>query len=207
MELVHIFSTPVWISELPNFEEHKESFLTSVRNFKEKNPQGEKKSNISGYHSPSNLQKEEELVPLFDYVCGMAMTAVQDLNFVESNVFITGAWVNFNDSRQCMNSEHVHRDVFSGVFYLNAPPESGKFIITNPGLNRVWDGCSLIKEKNQFTGEMMRIEPEEGSIILFPSYVPHSVETNNHDDERISISFNIAALPSAEFEQLMKQQQ
>jgi uncharacterized protein (TIGR02466 family) len=206
MEIVHIFSTPVWISVLPDFNDHKESFLTSVRNFKEKNPQGEQKSNISGYCSPSTLQKEKELVPLFDYVCGMAMSAIQDLNFVESNIFITGAWVNFNDSRQCMNSEHVHGDVFSGVFYLNAPPESGKFAITNPGLNRVWAGCNLIKEKNQFTGEMMRIEPEEGSIILFPSYVPHSVETNNHDDERISISFNIAALPTAEFEQLMKQQ-
>ena len=205
MELVHIFSTPVWISALPDFEEHKESFLNSVRNFKEKNPQGEQKSNISGYHSPSTLQKEEELRPLFEYVCGMAMTAINDLNFVESNIFITEAWVNFNDSRQCMNNEHVHGDVFSGVFYLNAPPESGNFVISNPGLNRVWDGCNLIKEKNQFTGEMMRIEPEEGSIILFPSYVPHSVETNNHDDERISISFNISAMPSAQFEELMKQ--
>ena len=205
MELVHIFSTPVWISALPDFEEHKEYFLNSVRNFKEKNPQGEQKSNITGYHSPSTLQKEEELVPLFEYVCNMAMDAINDLNFVESNIFITEAWVNFNDSRQCMNNEHVHGDVFSGVFYLNAPPESGNFVISNPGLNRVWDGCNLIKEKNQFTGEMMRIEPEEGSIILFPSYVPHSVETNNHDDERISISFNISAMPSAQFEELMKQ--
>jgi uncharacterized protein (TIGR02466 family) len=205
MELVHIFSTPVWISELPDFKQHKESFLTSVRNFKKKNPQGEQISNVSGYQSPSTLQKEKELEPLFEHVCNMAMSAIQDLNFVESNIFITEAWVNFNDSRQCMNTEHVHRDVFSGVFYLNAPPESGKFVISNPGINRVWDGCNLIGEKNQFTGEMMRIEPEEGSIILFPSYVPHSVETNNHDDERISISFNIAALPSSKFKELMKQ--
>ena len=205
MELVHIFSTPVWISELPDFKQHKESFLTSVRNFKKKNPQGEQISNVSGYQSPSTLQKEKELEPLFEHVCNMAMSAIQDLNFVESNIFITEAWVNFNDSRQCMNTEHVHRDVFSGVFYLNVPPESGKFVISNPGINRVWDGCNLIGEKNQFTGEMMRIEPEEGSIILFPSYVPHSVETNNHDDERISISFNIAALPSSKFKELMKQ--
>ena len=50
-------------------------------------------------------------------------------------------------------------------------------------------------KKNQFTGESIRIEPLEGNIILFPSYLPHSVETNNHDEERISISFNIIALP------------
>ena len=39
------------------------------------------------------------------------------------------------------------------------------------------------------------IEPEEGSILFFPSYLPHSVTTNNHDEERISISFNVIALP------------
>jgi uncharacterized protein (TIGR02466 family) len=97
-----------------------------------------------------------------------------------------------------MNSEHVHGEVLSGVFYLKVPQGSGKFVLSNPGLNRLWGGISLVKEKNQFTGEMMRIEPEEGSIILFPSYIPHSVETNSHDDERISISFNLMVLPEGQ---------
>ena len=198
MELLPIFSTPVWMSVYPDFEEHKDAFLTSVRNFKEKNPQGENKSNITGYHSPETLQGEAELRPLFQYVCEMALQAVQDLNFVPNNLFLTSAWVNFNDTRECMNSEHVHGEILSGVFYLKAPPESGKFVISNPGLNRLWGGCNLIKEKNQFTGEMMRIEPEEGSILLFPSYLPHSVETNHHDDERISISFNLMVLPEGQ---------
>ena len=62
--------------------------------------------------------------------------------------------------------------------------------------------CSLTSQKNQFTGESIRIEPIEGNIILFPSYLPHSVETNNHDDERISISFNVIALPKGSIEYL-----
>jgi uncharacterized protein (TIGR02466 family) len=199
MELASIFSTPVWMSVLPDFEDYKDSFLTCVRNFKERNPQGENKSNVSGYQSPFTLQGEEELRPLFQYVCEMAMQAVQDLNFIDNNIFLTHAWVNFNDTRQCMNTEHIHGEVFSGVFYLKTPPESGKLVLTNSGLNRLWGGCELIKEKNQFTGESLRIEPEEGSIILFPSYLPHSVETNNHDDERISISFNLMVLPEGQF--------
>jgi len=199
MELASIFSTPVWMSVLPDFEEYQDTFLTCVRNFKERNPQGENKSNISGYQSPFTLQGEEELRPLFQYVCEMAMQAVQDLNFIDNNIFLTHAWVNFNDTRQCMNTEHVHGEVFSGVFYLKTPPESGKLVLTNSGLNRLWGGIQLVKEKNQFTGESLRIEPEEGSIILFPSYLPHSVETNNHDDERISISFNLMVLPEGQF--------
>ena len=94
-----------------------------------------------------------------------------------------------------MNSEHVHGDTYSGVFYLSAPEGSGKLSIVNPAINRMWQGTQLTDKKNQFTGESIKIEPEEGNIILFPSYIPHYVETNNHDEERISISFNVIALP------------
>ena len=190
-----IYSVPLWNSEYPEFEEHKEIFLNAIRIYKDENPTKETpRSNISGYQSPDTLQGVTELHPLFEYICQMGFKAVADLDFVDCDIALTSAWLNINDSRQCMNSEHIHGDIFSGVFYLKAPEGSGKLNICNPGLNRMWQGCSLTSQKNQFTGESIRIEPEEGNIILFPSYIQHSVETNNHDEERISISFNLIAL-------------
>jgi uncharacterized protein (TIGR02466 family) len=59
----------------------------------------------------------------------------------------------------------------------------------------LWEGSSLTARKNEFTAERISISPVEGNIILFPSYLPHSVETNSHDEERISISFNLIAVP------------
>ena len=35
------------------------------------------------------------------------------------------------------------------------------------------------------------ITPKEGGLILFPSYVDHSVNENLSNEERIVISFNI----------------
>ena len=200
MNLMPIYSTPLWQSEYPEFDEHKEIFLKEIRTFKEQNPGIERLSAV-GYQSPATLQTVEEFRPLFEYVCQMAYKSIADLDFLECDVALTGAWVNFNDSRQCMNSEHVHTDTFSGVFYLQAPEGSRKLSIVNPGINKMWNGCQLVAQKNQFTGETIRIEPVEGNIILFPSYLPHSVETNDHDDERIAISFNIIALPKGSFPQ------
>ena len=198
-----IYSIPLWQSEYPEFEEHKEIFLTAVREYKEQNPTKETpKSNIKGYQSPNTLQSVSELRPLFEYICQMAFKAVADLDFVDCDIALTSAWLNVNDSRQCMNSEHVHGDVFSGVFYLKTPEGSGKLSLFNPGINRMWNGCELARQKNQFTGESIRIEPVEGNIILFPSYLPHSVETNDHDEERISISFNLIALPKGTIQQM-----
>lgn len=199
MNLLPIYSVPFWQSEYPEFEEHKEIFLDVIKKYKEENP-SVKKSNIAGYHSPETLQQIPELRLLFEYICQMAFKAVADLDFIDCDIALTSAWVNINDTRQCMNSEHIHDQVFSGVFYLKAPDESGKLVLQNPAINRMWKGCDLTTNKNQFTGESIRIEPVEGNILLFPSYLPHSVETNNHDEERISISFNIIALPKGSIE-------
>ena len=189
-----MYSVPLWQSEYPNFEDCRELFLSVTKTYSDKNP-SVKKSNVSGYQSPTTLHQLPELKPLFEYVCQMGFKAVADLEFVDCDIAITSAWMNINDSRQCMNNEHVHGDVFSGVFYLKAPEGSGKLSIQNPAINRMWSGCSLTTQKNEFTGESIRIEPVDGSIILFPSYLPHSVETNDHDEERISISFNLITLP------------
>lgn len=196
MNLMSIYSVPMWQSEYPDFEDHKEIFLSAVREYKEQNPTKETpRSNVGGYQSPDTVHGIKELRPLLEFICQMSFKACADLDFVDCDVALTSAWLNINDSRQCMNSEHVHGDTYSGVFYLSAPEGSGKLSIVNPAINRMWQGTQLTDKKNQFTGESIKIEPEEGNIILFPSYIPHYVETNNHDEERISISFNVIALP------------
>ena len=195
MNLTTIYSTPIWQTEYPEFEEQKEIILDVCKRYRKENPEPDRKSNIGGYQSPRFLHAKEELAPLFNYIAALANNAAEDLNFVERDVFITSSWVNFNDTRQAMNAHHIHGDVFSGVFYLKAPEGSGKLCVINPGINLMWTGCSLVNEKNQFTAESVKIEPEEGQIILWPSYIPHSVETNDHDEERISISFNVIMIP------------
>jgi len=194
MDLINVYSTPLWQDTYPEFEEHKEIFLNAIRLYKEKNSSVQK-SNIFGYQSPGTLHHVEELRPLFEYICQLAFKSCTDLEFIDFDIALTSAWLNVNDKMNCMNSEHVHGDVLSGVFYLSVPKGSGKLCIANPGISRMWKGLELVDFKNQYTGESLRMEPEEGAIILFPSYVPHSVEPNEHDEERISISFNIIALP------------
>lgn len=201
MNLVQIFSTPIWESTLPDFDDHKTDFLAAVNEFRENNPEGVHKSNLGGgYQSPMNLTNEPRLAPLFDFVCQMGKKAAFDLQFVEVDTFLTAAWVNFNDSRSSINYDHVHADTFSGVFYLQIPPKSGKLNITNPGINPLWQGTFLSKQKNKFNGDKIKLDPVEGHIFVWPSYLPHGVEPNDHDETRISISFNIICIPKEHIE-------
>lgn len=194
MNLLPIYSVPIWESKYPEFLEQKEIFLDVLKKYKEETPSAEK-SNIFGYRSLETLHTVEELRPLYEHICQMSFRACADLEFVDCDIAITSSWLNVNDSKQCMNAEHVHNEVFSGVFYLHAPEKSGNIVFKNPAINPMWNGLSLSSQKNQFTGESIKIAPVEGDILLFPSYLPHYVEPNDHDEERISISFNVIALP------------
>lgn len=195
MNIIQIFSTPIWNSEFPDFQNKKQTFLETVTDFRAQNPEGIEKSNVVGYQSPMNLTGETELAPLFDYVAQMGVKANFDNQFVDCDVYITSAWVNFNDSRAAYNAEHNHSDTYAGVFYLQVPEKSGALSFTNPGLNTLWQGSMLGQSKNKFTAERLKFEPKEGQIYIWPSYLPHSVLPNDHDDTRISISFNIICIP------------
>ena len=49
-------------------------------------------------------------------------------------------------------------------------------------------------ELNDLSSEVITVAPNEGDLLIFPSYLHHSVEENLSEDERIVISFNIEIL-------------
>lgn len=202
MNLLQVYSTPIWESAFPYFYENKEVFLSCIKNFYENNLESLQKSNLGGgYHSPMNLTKEAELAPLFEFIVQIGKKASFDLDFVNCDIYLTAAWVNIMNSKSCIQIEHNHQDTFSGVFYLQAPEGSGNLIISNPGINSLWQGQLLASKKNKFTSDKINIVPSEGKIFLWPSYLSHCVGPNNSDDiERISISFNVICIPTEQVE-------
>jgi len=196
MNILDIYTTPLWSSELVDFNDHKEKFLGAVRDFRLKNPEGVSRYNVGGsYQSPMTLTKDPAFSVLFEFVANMGVRAAIDMQFVRCDTYISAAWVNFHDKKSSIQYEHVHQDTFSGVFYLKVPKKSGKLVLSNPGINPLWQGAMLRDQKSKFNSDKVRIEPTEGQIYLWPSYLPHGVEPNDHDDERISVSFNIICIP------------
>ena len=85
------------------------------------------------------------------------------------------SWININKKTH-FNVPHNHPCcIFSGVFYIKTPYNSGNFAFYRN--IHVYKSTELIK-------------PEENMLILFPSHFDHYVEPNNSNQDRISISFN-----------------
>lgn len=100
----------------------------------------------------------------------------------------TEMWINITNPKG-YNIEHNHPNSFmSGVFYLKVPSNSGNIVFRDPRPIPDWNGDSSLfyaLNCNSF------IIPKENMLLLFPSWLYHRVETNNSDERRISISFNI----------------
>ena len=48
-----------------------------------------------------------------------------------------------------------------------------------------------INSPNFLNAQVNSVSPKEGGLVLFPSYLDHSVNENLSNEERIVISFNI----------------
>ena len=90
------------------------------------------------------------------------------------------------------NPWHTHSGNFSGVIYLKIPK----------GMNEVYEkefkdhypASGLIEfmygEKSDFRSDNLKFIPEVGMMLIFPSWLKHSVYPFHCDGERRSMSFN-----------------
>jgi uncharacterized protein (TIGR02466 family) len=113
--------------------------------------------------------------------------------------FIDNWWININ-SGNSTNIIHVHPlSFFSGVYYVKCDPELHPGICFETPLkvkSAMWTSDiepNENQETNHFTARTWTYAPEVGKLLIFPSWMEHSVGENLTDDLRVSISFNTLA--------------
>ena len=84
---------------------------------------------------------------------------------------------------------HTHINyVFSGIYYLKAPPGASKLMIHAPTANVMM--TPPVREQTELNTTFVEIEPEEGMMLIFTGNLRHGVRASDIDQERISISMN-----------------
>jgi uncharacterized protein (TIGR02466 family) len=91
------------------------------------------------------------------------------------------------------DSPHNHASSLVGVYYVDVPENSGDILLqdTRGFVNFLWQDKYITPENQKSTRVSHRITPKPNTLILFPHYVVHSVETNKSDRLRISVALNI----------------
>jgi uncharacterized protein (TIGR02466 family) len=163
---------------------------------------GEQLSNAGGWHSATGLLEfcgsaGERLV---SHMRQMTREATRRL-YAEFSEFppdtlrwSLSAWANVNQAGHS-NNMHTHPGAtWSGVYYVDHGEESSG---AEAAALHLSDPCP--PRTNIFFPELLsatvRIRPEPGLMVLFPSYVPHAVPPHRGARPRISIAFNVRKEP------------
>jgi hypothetical protein len=107
------------------------------------------------------------------------------------NPEMTGMWgiINPPGSR---NNVHTHPyNYLSGVFYLKAPKKCGNIVFLEPKPQSEVLSPPKKEKASIHLAHSVQWEPVENSLIFFPSWLQHEVQTNYSNDDRVIISFNI----------------
>ena len=151
---------------------------------------GVTKTNVNGWHSQTNMKTKPENKPLVDELFRMVHKVFKE-EFLDERPALGNMWANINPPGG-YNKAHVHPNaVFSGVYYVKTPANCGRLVCNDPrpGIQT----CMPNRIKGQPPKHLWRevhLQPQENRALIFPAWLWHTVEPNQSNEPRISVSFN-----------------
>jgi uncharacterized protein (TIGR02466 family) len=182
------FATPVYVQDIgtPELNAHLEQNIVNWAN----TDKGVVRTNMNGWHSQTNMQEKPEYKALVDLLFS-AQAHIYKEELLDNEPHLGNMWANINPPGG-FNRPHTHpNSLWSGVYYVKAPKNSGHLKIEDP------KPSSLISRPRRKEGQLqtylwneVHFEPVAGRLIMFPAWLNHCVDPNQSNDIRISVSFN-----------------
>ena len=103
---------------------------------------------------------------------------------------ITQSWLNKTKPGEYHHKHHHPNSYLSAVLYIKCLPND--HINIENRLDEMYNNMKFKRKKNTlWNSNGAMIDVTKGDLIIFPSWVPHSVDVNETKDvDRISLSFN-----------------
>ncbi len=186
------FPTPVWTLQLSDYQSINKQMYKFIKITQSKDQQGISKSNIKGWHSKDFNMQENEPKNFIKFILPAIEQVITDMNWEKQkqSININNMWAIINTGGSA-NLRHQHgNSTISGAYYVRAPKNSGNIVFYDPRPAPVYT-YPKAQKPNLLNAQVNGISPKEGALVLFPSYLDHSVNENLSNEERIVISFNI----------------
>ncbi len=189
------FSTPVWINEIENFEAINNELSKFIYDLKDSDPDGKKVSNVNGWHSKEFDMQNSSLKNFLQSITPKIRQATIDMGWDTENqiVKITNMWSIIN-KKDSFNDRHHHGNSdLSAAYYVSADEVSGDIVFYDPRQAFTFSHPQS-SEINNLNAQVKSVTPKSGTLVLFPSYLDHSVNPSKSSKDRIVISFNVSLI-------------
>ena len=189
-----LFPVPIFHYKIKNFKEINKELLNYILELQKKDQIGNNRSNKGGWHSP-NFDLVNEGPPInfinkFKDFLKNIITNEFGWEYLPNKQRIVAMWAIIN-KKNSYNVMHNHQNCYlSSAYYVKKPQNSGDITFFDPTEAKTYRFPE--KERNtNYSTQTVTIKPEEGDLLIFPSYLYHAVEINSSNEDIVVISFNI----------------
>ncbi len=142
------------------------------------------------WQSGHALHQREELHALCDCVSRAAASVLQFLSIGEQAIEITGCWGNLYAPGAAHRAHSHPNNYLSAVYYVRTWPGADSINFHDP---RSQTGVIRppVTELTAANTDQVVVRVKDGTLLVFPSYLHHSVDANASGESRVSLSFNL----------------
>ena len=193
-KIYNLFPVPIFQYKIKNYQEINQELLNYILELQKINKIGNTHSNRGGWHSP-NFDLVNEGPPInfinkFKDFLKHIISSDMGWEYIPNKQRIVAMWAIIN-KKNSFNVMHNHQNCYlSASYYVRKPEDSGDITFFDPKEAKTYR-FPKIEKYTEYSTEIVTIEPGEGDLLIFPSYLYHSVGENLSDDNRVVVSFNI----------------
>ena len=143
-----------------------------------------------GWQSEKALHELDELRQLVSCIDRATKGILGFLRVGDDAFEITGCWANVL-AKGAAHKAHSHPNNFlSGVYYVRTQSGADTVNFHDPRAQTGVIRPPVVELTAENTDQVV-VSVRNGTLLIFPAYLQHSVDANASEQERISISFNI----------------
>ena len=198
-KIYKLFPSPVFQFKVQNYENLNKQLTQYIYDLHKNDKEGIQRSNVHGWHS-KNFKIEKDNIP-YNFVKSIHAYVKEVIvdgfgwKYVPEKVGVSEIWAIIN-KKGTFNSSHNHPGSYlSAAYYVKAPNNCGNIHFYDPNEIKKFNSPSTEK-LTELSTSGFSIKPEEGHLLIFPSYLYHDVGKSLSDEDRIVISFNVSILPN-----------
>ena len=203
LKLTRYFPTLVFSLDIPDSDALNAHLIEAIYAERERDDTGTNKSNfpeLGGWHSHVRLHRDATFAGLVQHVDAVSDMMCGKLGYHRSYRLKIGTMWSIINPPGSSNRAHIHPGcIWSGVYYVQAPRNSGRIEFIDPRTQNMMTPVEYIpgtrRPRNCWT--KVRYNPVAGRMLIFPSWLYHSVAPNRSKAkgkkaDRIIMSFNLS---------------
>ena len=197
------FPTLVYSFQQADPESLNARLLELIYAEQERDQAGIQRSNfrkLGGWHSHNDLHKSPEYADLVESICTAGQLVSDDLGYHKAYSLRIGTMWSIVNPPGSANRAHIHPGcTWSGVYYIQTPAGCGNIEFIDPRTENLMQQPRYAPNKTRpkHCWSKANITPRPGRMLIFPSWLYHSVAPNISEEigrngQRVIISFNLS---------------